>query len=161
MQCIVKIVNPDLEWFLTDCLCIILLWFCFTILFHWFKKLLPLSKPIRCHTKTNNDSVTFELCASFMYFLWFRIGVLCRFCLLWFDWQYYWKPLCDWLQHYCDFPQIQQLEGEMRPLRDGLQSLTSQKDALLAEKTALKNEVWVIKYFVKILTIFQAFRLGN
>ena len=33
----------------------------------------------------------------------------------------------------------------MKPLRDGLQSLTSQKDALLAEKTALKNEVWLIK----------------
>ena len=29
----------------------------------------------------------------------------------------------------------------MRPLRDGVHSLTSQKDALLAEKTALKNEV--------------------
>lgn len=39
------------------------------------------------------------------------------------------------------FLQVQQLEGEMKPLKDGLQSLTSQKDALLAEKTALKNEV--------------------
>lgn len=28
----------------------------------------------------------------------------------------------------------------MKPLKDGVQSLTSQKDALLAEKTALKNE---------------------
>ena len=33
----------------------------------------------------------------------------------------------------------------MKPLRDGLQSLTSQKDAMLAEKTALKNEVRLIK----------------
>jgi len=37
--------------------------------------------------------------------------------------------------------QVQELEGDMKPLRDGMQSLTSQKDALLAEKTALKNEV--------------------
>ena len=37
--------------------------------------------------------------------------------------------------------QVQELEGDMKPLRDNLQSLTSQKDALLAEKTALKNEV--------------------
>ena len=29
----------------------------------------------------------------------------------------------------------------MRPLKDSIQSLTTQKDALLAEKTALKNEV--------------------
>ena len=36
--------------------------------------------------------------------------------------------------------QIKGLEGEMKPLKDGVQSLTSQKDALLAEKTALKNE---------------------
>jgi len=39
--------------------------------------------------------------------------------------------------------QVQELEGDMKPLRDGMQSLTSQKDALLAEKTALKNEVSV------------------
>lgn len=38
------------------------------------------------------------------------------------------------------FAQIKGLEGEMKPLKDGVQSLTSQKDALLAEKTALKNE---------------------
>ena len=38
------------------------------------------------------------------------------------------------------FSQIKGLEGEMKPLKDGVQSLTSQKDALLAEKTALKNE---------------------
>jgi len=37
--------------------------------------------------------------------------------------------------------QIQQLEADMRPLKDSIQSLTTQKDALLAEKTALKNEV--------------------
>ena len=37
--------------------------------------------------------------------------------------------------------QIQQLEGEMRPLKVDIQSLTTQKDAMLAEKTALKNEV--------------------
>ena len=29
----------------------------------------------------------------------------------------------------------------MRPLKDNVQSLTTQKDALSAEKTALKNEV--------------------
>jgi len=29
----------------------------------------------------------------------------------------------------------------VRPLKDSIQSLTTQKDALLAEKTALKNEV--------------------
>ena len=39
------------------------------------------------------------------------------------------------------FSQIQQLEGEMRPLKVDIQSLTTQKDAMLAEKTALKNEV--------------------
>ncbi|CAH3021550.1 unnamed protein product [Porites evermanni] len=36
---------------------------------------------------------------------------------------------------------IQQLEGEMRPLKVDIQSLTTQKDAMLAEKTALKNEI--------------------
>lgn len=47
-----------------------------------------------------------------------------------------WSQQLSWV-----LPQVQELEGDMKPLKDGLQSLTSQKDALLAEKTALKNEV--------------------
>ena len=49
-----------------------------------------------------------------------------------------WSQPLSWVR-----PQVQELEGDMKPLKDGLQSLTSQKDALLAEKTALKNEVCV------------------
>ncbi|KAJ7387617.1 hypothetical protein OS493_000952 [Desmophyllum pertusum] len=51
---------------------------------------------------------------------------------------------------------IQQLEGEMRPLRDGLQSLTSQKDALLAEKTALKNEI--VRWTAKINQLTEQYK---
>ena len=47
------------------------------------------------------------------------------------------------------FAQIKGLEGEMKPLKDGVQSLTSQKDALLAEKTALKNEAAMRMMFTK------------
>lgn len=47
-------------------------------------------------------------------------------------------------------PQVQELEGDMKPLRDGMQSLTSQKDALLAEKTALKNEVIKVIKVIKV-----------
>ena len=35
-----------------------LLWFCFTTLCDWFKKLAPTSQPIRFKTKTNRDLVT-------------------------------------------------------------------------------------------------------
>ena len=35
-----------------------LLWFCFISLCNWFRKLLSLSQPIRCKTKTNRDLVT-------------------------------------------------------------------------------------------------------
>ena len=34
-----------------------------------------------------------------------------------------------------------QLEGEVQPLRETNRTLTAQKDALVAEKTALRNEV--------------------
>ena len=36
---------------------------------------------------------------------------------------------------------VQELEGEIQPLKESVKSLTVQKDALVAEKTALKNEV--------------------
>ena len=41
----------------------------------------------------------------------------------------------------------------MRPLKDNIQSLTTQKDGLLAEKTALKNEVHLTinRYFAMAL----------
>jgi len=36
---------------------------------------------------------------------------------------------------------VQELEGEIQPLKESVKTLTVQKDALVAEKTALKNEV--------------------
>ena len=39
--------------------------------------------------------------------------------------------------------QIQKVESELQPLKESNRAVTSQKDSLLAEKTALKNEVGV------------------
>ena len=36
---------------------------------------------------------------------------------------------------------VHELEGEVQPLKENIKMLTVQKDALVAEKTALKNEV--------------------
>ena len=36
---------------------------------------------------------------------------------------------------------VHKLEGEVQPLKENIKMLTVQKDALVAEKTALKNEV--------------------
>ncbi|CAH3109789.1 unnamed protein product [Pocillopora meandrina] len=51
---------------------------------------------------------------------------------------------------------IKGLEGEMKPLKDGVQSLTSQKDALLAEKTALKNEI--VRWTAKIKQLTEQYK---
>ena len=39
---------------------------------------------------------------------------------------------------------VQELEGEIQPLKESVKTLTVQKDALVAEKTALKNEVCIL-----------------
>ena len=36
---------------------------------------------------------------------------------------------------------VRELEAEVQPLKENMKILTVQKDALVAEKTALKNEV--------------------
>ena len=37
-----------------------------------------------------------------------------------------------------------ELEGELHPLKEATRMLTAQKDSLLAEKAALKNEVGLL-----------------
>ena len=36
---------------------------------------------------------------------------------------------------------VRELEGEVQPLKENIKMITVQKDALVAEKTALRNEV--------------------
>ena len=38
---------------------------------------------------------------------------------------------------------VHELEGEVQPLKENIKMITVQKDALVAEKTALRNEVHV------------------
>jgi len=53
---------------------------------------------------------------------------------------------------------VHELEGEVQPLKENMKMLTVQKDALVAEKTALKNEVCV--YIPKIShCVFEIQRL--
>ena len=44
---------------------------------------------------------------------------------------------------------VHELEVEVQPLKENIKLLTVQKDALVAEKTALKNEV--LKYLLCII----------
>ena len=46
------------NWVLVSKVIVELLWFCFTPLCYWLKKLAPPAQPIRCKSKTNRDLVT-------------------------------------------------------------------------------------------------------
>ena len=54
--------NCAIEWFSFECPKVI--WFFFTALQDWFKKLAPLCQPIRSETRTNRDSGVFPRFAS-------------------------------------------------------------------------------------------------
>ena len=71
-----------------------LLWFRFTSLTHWSRKLAPLSEPIRLKNKTNRDLITWisRASSSLPVLPWFLIGSLfpCYDRLLWLLW--FWFP---------------------------------------------------------------------
>ena len=47
---------------------------------------------------------------------------------------------------------VSELEGEVQPLKENIKMLTVQKDALVAEKTALRNEVLEYSLCIKCNT---------